>query len=201
MADKETHKKSKGRWWASAIMAGALSFPVGVVATTTSAQPAHATCYAGGLGFTNINIQPVSVGNPGSYWYQVLGEASRRWNNTGVAQIATATQSSGKYTAGQYSGEYWDAVYGEYAPSGTRGLDRGFVIRINAKAIARDEPNPNNHWAWNTAITVHEIGHALSLADNPATAQFSIMKYPPNNRWGSYANPTSYDIQEVRRCQ
>lgn len=167
----------------------------------TSSAPAYATCYSGGMGFENINIAPVGVS---TYWWGVLDQAAYNWNSSGAGtSIRRVGSSGGTYTAGRYPDLSAKGWYGEYAFVGQRAYDRTFKIRINAALIERDA-NPNDYGKWNIAVTVHEIGHALSLADNPPVSEYSIMKYPVTGGgrpgWGAYSLPTQYDVNEVRRC-
>ncbi len=51
---------------------------------------------------------------------------------------------------------------------------------------------------WAKFTSTHELGHGLSLADNPSTTMASVMKYVSSTATpGTY--PRTYDINEVAR--
>ena len=96
-------------------------------------------------------------------------------------------------TAGNYPGETW---LGLYTPSGTRS-NRTFLIQVNANEVSVvDAVSPGSFSQWVRWTSIHELGHALSLADNPVTTWQSIMKYPSASVV-PYQSPKSYDVNDV----
>lgn len=172
--------------------------------TVAAAPSASATCAEFGMGFTNINIQMSNVNN--SYWRGVLDRAAGNWNGLGVGtNIQRVSSSAGLYAPGEYGASY----FGYYADFGDRLVNRRFTIYINARQIT-NYARPADYDRWNRVISVHEIGHALSLAhpqpqsashpNGLPSASYSIMQYPPNDQWQLWDLPTGYDAKEVRRC-
>lgn len=151
--------------------------------------PASATYYAGGVGTNRFSVQITGVGDS---WNAHLKHGITKWNatfNTTGVLISNSSSSQRKMTAAQYS-QTW---LGLYSPSGTRA-NRSFLIQANSRETASMSPAPPSDWARH--VSVHELGHALSLADNPAVSQISVMKYPSASSY-PYQNPTGYDISEV----
>jgi len=61
--------------------------------------------------------------------------------------------------------------------------------------LARDAGANLVTWAQST--TTHELGHGLSLADDPNTSASSLMKHNRNRT--TVGSPTAYDKSEVLR--
>ena len=128
-------------------------------------------------------------------WVDYFHDARARWNrthtnyNTGVA-ISYASSANAYMTAGRYA-ESW---YGLYTPSGSREINRSFKIQVNARSLAEKASNLTN---WIASTSTHELGHALSLKDNPNTSSASLMKYSRNR--SSQIAPSPYDVSEVKR--
>lgn len=51
--------------------------------------------------------------------------------------------------------------------------------------------------AWSLSTSTHEIGHALSLSDNPKTTKASLMKHGRDR--AKIQKPQAYDKAEVKR--
>lgn len=162
--------------------------------TLVTAAPASADYYAGGVGTTQFNVRMTGALN--DVWRGYLGHSIDTWNatysqGTRVVIARNTTNSPRTMTAARYD-EDW---LGLYTPSGTRA-NRSFHIQANARTIAL--PTGGTVATWARWVTAHELGHALSLADNPGTSQASIMKYPPSNS-SPATTPRAYDISEVIR--
>ncbi|MCZ4510737.1 hypothetical protein O3Q52_21600, partial [Streptomyces sp. ActVer] len=82
-----------------------------------------------------------------------------------------------------------------YDPSGLRPINRVFKIKANARTLERDSGSRMTEWCRST--TTHELGHALSLDDNPNTGRVSLMKHGRNRT--TVQKPQPYDVSEVRR--
>ena len=72
-----------------------------------------------------------------------------------------------------YSGSYDDSWVGCYSYYTKSGKTYKFNIYLNDRLL-KDKSNN-----YKQSVLVHELGHALSLADNPPEAQ-SIMRYDRN---------------------
>lgn len=208
MADKRLSFPG-GRWRRTA--ATALAFITVCAASLTLAAPASATCLRGGLGFTNINSQLINVqGSSFDYWIRILQASNKNWNDLGAGtRMGIASSSAGRVAPGEYDASWG----GQYIPEGTRGYNAGFRIEINAKTIRKYYPRSVTPSAdhWNRVIMAHELGHALSMDDDPGnlpSGQYSLMKYPnfvgpfydQFRDWGYYNTPTGFDRNEVIRC-
>jgi len=156
----------------------------------TTALPAHATYYSGGMPGTTFNVKYVGVNDT---YVHLFNDARSRWNKTTSTGVSLGRSSSAaaSMTAGRYSASW----YGLYSPSGVRGINRAFKIQVNARTLQRD--SGSNFTKWIASTSTHELGHGLSLADNPGTGRASLMKHS-RNRTTVYA-PQAYDIEEVRR--
>ncbi|GAA1458777.1 hypothetical protein NE857_27595 [Nocardiopsis exhalans] len=161
-----------------------------VLVIALGAVPAHADYYSGGVGTTRFTVRYGAVNDN---WIGYFNTGRINWNNTSNTNISitrtTSTSVNRVITAGRYT-ENW---YGIYSPSGTRA-NRSFSIRINARRLAED--SGSNMSAWCRSTSLHEFGHALSLADNPNTTRLSVMKH---SRDRTRITPYAYDTAEVRR--
>ncbi len=181
---KSTTRKRTGR--VHAIIAAA---PLAAAVIMVPASPASADYYSGGMPGKSFNVRVFGV-NP--TWQGHFNTARANWNNApggiGVS-IGQTTTANASMTAASYSASW----YGIYTPYNTRAT-RSFTIQINSRTLANDSPNLT---AWIESTSTHELGHALSLADNPNTTAISLMKHDrdrANNR-----RPQSYDRREVVR--
>ncbi|WP_418275716.1 hypothetical protein ACNHYB_12770 [Isoptericola jiangsuensis] len=156
-----------------------------------SSLPASATYYSGGVG---DNIFSVQITGVNSTWNGYLKHGITTWSNTYSktgTSIANSSSSNKKMTASNYSTTW----LGLYTPGGTRS-DRSFTIKANATRI--NDMTGGTFARWAQWVSNHELGHGLSLADNPSTSRSSVMKY-----LSSSSNPStglfSYDLDEVIR--
>jgi hypothetical protein len=155
----------------------------------TQALPASAHYYSGGVGTSRFSVEITGV-NP--TWYGHLQHGVTAWNNTyssSGALLGITGTSNKEMTAGNYSTTW----LGQYSPSGTRA-NRTFLIRANARRIAEMEGSTFSTWARFTST--HELGHALSLADNPNTTSASVMKYVASSGTPG-TTPRTHDINDV----
>ncbi|AZQ33225.1 hypothetical protein EJ357_06980 [Streptomyces cyaneochromogenes] len=151
------------------------------------AAPAHGTYWSGGMPRADFSIRTYSY-NP--TWQGPLDNGIVNWNGTPTpAAIGKLSSSPNTLTATSYS----DTWYGLFTSSGPRDSSRTFTIKLNSRTISRDATNFSNMV---TRVFSHELGHGLSMADNPSTSSSSIMKY---TAWNTLVKPTTYDIAEVNR--
>lgn len=166
------------------------SMILAVMMVFASVVPAHADYYSGGMPSTKFTVRYVGV-NP--TWTKHFDDSRTRWNNTsgtGV-KIGKSSGAAATMTAARYD-QSW---YGLYSPSGIRNINRAFTIKVNAKKLSADAGSNLSKWIDSTST--HELGHALSLADNPNTSKASLMKHSRNRT--TVIKPQSYDISEVKR--
>ncbi|MFF3955546.1 hypothetical protein ACFYY1_20260 [Streptomyces sp. NPDC001890] len=155
----------------------------------SGATSAQATYYSGGMPGPKFNVKAVGINDT---WVGFLDTGRKNWNNAGAgASIGRKSTAKATFTAGRYN-ESW---YGLYSPSGLRPINRIFKIKVNAKTLSRDSGSKMTEWSRST--TTHELGHALSLADNPGTKKASLMKHSRNRT--KVQKPLAYDISEVKR--
>jgi hypothetical protein len=155
-------------------------------ATMTSAS---ADYYSGGMPSRSWNVRAVGIN---STWVGFLDTGRSHWNNSGAGtSLGRSTSAASTFTAARYD-QSW---FGLYSPSGIRGINRTFAIKVNAKTLS--EQSGSNMTAWSISTTTHELGHGLSLADNPNTSSSSLMKHSRNRT--TVQRPQSYDVSEVER--
>ena len=181
---RSTRRISKGRTVARlAAVAAAASVVVAGLGV-----PAQATYYSGGMPTRTFNYKTHGINDT---WVAYYDTANIRWNQRVSSNIGRSTSAAADATAGSYS-QSW---YGNYDPHGQRSINRTFTIKLNSRTINRDYTSSSARTKYTRIFATHEIGHALSLDDNPNTALTSIMKY----NWGSTEVPAQYDIDEVAR--
>jgi hypothetical protein len=155
------------------------------LAFATFAMPASASFYSGGMYYAKFTIQPYSYN---STWQGPLNQALANWVATPTcANPYKSSASESSLTATQFA----DGWYGLYTPHGS-GQTRYFTIQLNSRTIAHDATNVGN---FITSAFTHELGHALSLADDPATAAATIMSHARNRN--TMTKPQTYDINDV----
>lgn len=153
------------------------------------ASAANADYFAGGMPSRKNSVKYVGVNS--SYVNQ-FDNARFRWNGA-VSGVTFGKSNAAKntMTAGRYSASW----YGYYTATGPRNSSRTFTIQVNARTLSRDAGS--NLTKWIASTTTHELGHALSLADNPNTSKSSLMKHSRNR--STIISPQSYDVSEVNR--
>ena len=168
--------RAKSRWGGM----GALLLTL----TALSTGPAEAAYSSGGMGFTNLYLQPVVSD---SYWYGPIDVAASRWNGSGAGtsiRRLTSGTSGGKI----YAVERNTTWYGLYTWYNQKCYNRTFKIEVNATFI-RAKYAPSQHDAQNKRVLAHELGHALSLAHGDPEP--SIMN------GDRYTYPTQNDVSDV----
>ena len=171
----------------------AIALPAAIAATSVvNAGPAHAEYWSGGLPVAQFTVSNYNFNDT---WQPGMDQALSNWNNTATpAMITKSSSPKGKIYAQQYA----DGWYGLYVYSGARDSSRTFTIQLNARTIAAAQKSYGGTFKnWVTAIFVHELGHGLSLKDNPSTSSSTIMKYRTN--WSTLTKPTSYDTTDVNK--
>ena len=185
MARKSPGISPGRRTAARAAACGAIAVAV-TFGMTTSAQ---ADYYDGGMPGRSFNVKPVGINDT---WVGFLDTGRKNWKNSGAgANIGRKSNAKATFTAGR-NNESW---LGLYSPSGFRSINRVFKIKINAKKIEAKSGSKMTEWCRSTAT--HELGHALSLDDNPGTRKASLMKHSRNR--ATMQKPQSYDVAEVKR--
>jgi hypothetical protein len=159
-----------------------------LASTVLAPAPASATYWSGGMPRAAFNIRPYSYNTS---WQPNLNRALTIWNASATPASITKNTASRNYLQ---AAQYADTWYGLFTSWGPRDSSRYFRIRLNARTIARDAVNFAN---WVTSCFVHELGHGLSMADNPSTTRASIMKHSRNRN--TMISPQPYDIEEVNR--
>lgn len=163
--------------------------PVAAIALVAGfGAPARADYYSGGMPTRTFNYRTHGIN---STWVAFYDTGNIRWNQRVSSHIGRSDSAAADATAGSYS-QSW---YGNYAPHGVRNINRTFTIKVNTRTLLADAGS--NYQAWVTSTVTHEIGHSLSLDDDPNTSSASIMKHSRNRTTSQV--PTSYDISEVER--
>jgi len=188
---------SKLSLWHKPILAAALvtSFVAYSAIVPSNAQATGYTCYNGGMPSKIIGLQYSAVN---STWQDGFTTARGRWNSAGVGASITIYGGSPSYmTAGNYTNYSW---YGLYTPySALFGGVGSFGIKVNATTLNRNAPS-GKYWTWVLSTSTHELGHALRLPDNPATATPNIALMNQNRDRSTVGFPTSYDKANVKAC-
>lgn len=157
--------------------------------TLGGASVAHADYFSPGMPSKKNSVRYVGV-NP--TYVNHFDNGRFRWNSA-VSGVTFGKSNAAKntMTAARYSASW----YGYYTAYGPRNSSRTFTIQVNARTLSRDAGGNLSNWIAST--TTHELGHALSLADNPNTSKSSIMKYSRNR--ATMISPQPYDVSEVNR--
>ncbi|MFF8956828.1 hypothetical protein [Streptomyces sp. NPDC014894] len=170
----------------SALTCGSLA----VVIAATGTAPAHATYYSGGMPKAKFSVEPVGVNKE---WVKFLDTGRSNWNKSkSGASIGRKKKIKQDFTADRYNASW----LGMYAPGGSR-KKRTFDIYINAKSLYDITGGGAKYDRWVRSTITHELGHALSLKDNPGTKKSSLMKHSRDR--SKVQKPTAYDVSEVKR--
>lgn len=170
-----------------------MAFVAAVLLPTT----ASAEYYSGGSGTNAFAIYHYPA-NP--TWQSYMNHGPACWNATGTGTSISRTTNSSAIKKMQPG--TWNTTWtGLYTPSGNRS-NRAFLIQLNASRITwiRDNyPNSVPFATWARWTACHEVGHALSLDDNPSgqTYNTSIMRFPLTSVTALYTTPRIYDINDV----
>lgn len=112
-----------------------------------------------------------------------VDNAINEWNKVSVVTITQSSNSNNIIENATYEAEW----AGYYTPS-THKKKRSFNIKLNNKHLDSRSFNTKQ------SVAIHELGHALSLADNPPETQ-SIMRYDRNR--DTMIAPQDDDIKGV----
>lgn len=152
-----------------------------------SATPAQATYYSGGMPSAHFYIKPYSYNDQ---WQPNLDQALTNWYNTPTPAWIQKSSSASSWLTAAYLSDTW---YGLYTPYGS-GSGRYFHIQLNSRTISGDAGSNFAHWV--TSCFTHELGHGLSLNDDPpVSANSSIMRHDRNR--STVTTPQQYDINDV----
>ncbi|QUC07619.1 zinc metalloprotease [Arachnia rubra] len=157
----------------------------------TPAGMARADYSSGGMPSAAFSVKYVGIS---SYWSNVFDQARDRWNQTQATSdlaIGKKDSAAAVMTAGRYQ---WN-FYGLYTSYGWRNINRTFKIQVNSLRLKEDSGSHFEEWVASTST--HELGHALSLTDNPTTDRPSLMKHDRDRT--TVIAPQPYDIEEVGR--
>lgn len=158
----------------------------------TSSSPAQATYYEGGMPSIRFNYRTHGIND---VWVAHYDTGNIRWNQRVSSAIGRSSSAAADATAGSYPNSW----YGEYNSHGRRHINRTFTIRLNSRTLVADFGSNATMLRRQSQVTAtHELGHALSLADNPDTRSRSVMKYADIDNL-TVEVPQPYDIGEVAR--
>lgn len=165
---------------------------------TALAVPAHADrsdyYFSGGVGTNRFSMK--ITGSMNATWRGFLASGISAWNGTYSSTGTVISQTTGSSNKTMRLGSLPSGTIGRYEYSGDRS-NRTFRITVDAQQII-DHPNRvASIGAWAKFTSMHELGHALSLKDNPSTSSASIMKYKGMGWAGVYGSPRSYDRSSV----
>lgn len=178
----KAHSKHRRRWLVSGLASlGCLLLVVGTVA------PAQATYYSGGMPSATFQIKPYSYNDQ---WQPYMDAALASWNSMSVVSISKDSGASASVTAASYSADW----YGLYTPYGVSPCCRWFGIQLNARTLSADAGSDFHTWV--RSSFAHELGHSLSLGDNPPTSYNNSLMRHDRNRSTVYQR-TTYDTNEV----
>jgi hypothetical protein len=156
-------------------------------ASLLTAAPAQATYYDGGMPDAHFYIQPYEYND---LWQPALDQALANWFNTPTPAWIEKSENAASSLNASFFDDTW---YGLYMPFGERDSGRHFEIRLNSRTIARDAVD---FPGFVTGVFVHELGHALSMHDNPPVdSDASIMRHDRDRE--TMRTPQQYDIDEV----
>jgi len=136
------------------------------------------------------------TGTMNATWRGYLQSGVSAWNSTYSSTGTVISTTSGSTNKSLRLGSLPSGTIGQYQYGGTRA-NRTFVITVDANRIIDSPQRVASIAAWARFTTMHELGHALSLKDNPSTSSASIMTYKPMSWTGVYASPRPYDTSAV----
>ena len=122
-----------------------------------------------------------------SQYTQIVKKSIKAWNNA-VPGVKFYLDKNAPNAI--YSGNYKDSWIGYYSFYTKRGKTYKFNIYLNNRLLSKRSSN------YKQSTLVHELGHALSLADNPSNSN-SIMRYDRNRN--IMITPTADDIAGVKK--
>jgi hypothetical protein len=174
--------------WAVTVGRSAIVGATALGLMAAASPPAQADFSPNGMPTRTFNYRTHGI-NP--TWVEFYDTGNIRWNQRVNSHIGRSDSAAADATAGSYS-QSW---YGHHSAHFVLGVVRSFTIQVNTRTLLAD--SGSNYTKWCTSTVTHELGHSLSLADNPNTTAASIMKHSRNRTTSQL--PTSYDISEVER--
>lgn len=180
---------------AATIVTAVAAVTLAVATLVAPAQAARSDYYfSGGVGTNRFAMK--ITGSMNSTWRGFLSSGISAWNSTSGSTGTYISQTAGSSNKTMTLGSLPSGTIGRYQYSGNRS-NRTFRITVDARQII-DHPNRvASIGAWAKFTSMHELGHALSLKDNPSTSSASIMKYKPMGWAGVYGSPRAYDRSSV----
>lgn len=192
---RTSHRPSRTARAVAGLVAVVLATVLATAPLAASAQAARSDYYfSGGVG-THRFAMKIS-GSMNSTWRGYLSSGISEWNGTYSSTGTLISQTTGSSNKTMRLGSLPAGMIGRYEYSGGRS-DRTFRITVDAQQIIDHPDRVSSIGAWAKFTSMHELGHALSLRDNPATTSSSIMKYKPMGWTGVYGSPRSYDRNAV----
>lgn len=170
------------------ILSGIIATLCALAFVAGGATAANADYFAGGMPSTKNSVKYVGVN---SSYVTKFDNARFRWNSLPAVTFGKSSAAQNTMTAARYPHSW----YGYYTAYGPRNRSRTFKIQVNARTI--QEASGSNMSKWIDSTSTHELGHALSLADNPKTSKASLMKHSRNR--AMIISPQPYDVSEVNR--
>ena len=135
--------------------------------------------------------------NDGGMWQSAISNAVSAWNNAGVGANLTASSTvSSNYTIKVEENDAgWYGLCSQAYSASSGSTSKG-VITLNSRTLPSG--TTTNDANFRQSVAVHEMGHLLSLADNPpvATGNESIMSYARNKT--VVITPQAFDVGNVR---
>ena len=122
-----------------------------------------------------------------SQYTQIVKDSIAAWNNS-VPGVKFYFKKKAANTI--YSGSYDESWVGRYSYYTKKGKTYKFNIYLNDKLLASKSDS------YKQSTLVHELGHALSLADNPPGV-ISIMRHDRNRN--TMIVPQQDDIDGVKK--
>lgn len=125
-----------------------------------------------------------------SEYAPVIEASIKAWNNVHPKiKIYYSSKASNVIYIGEYE-ESWVGCYSYYLNK-KKQVTR-FNIYINDRLVKSRTSN------YKQSVLVHELGHALSLADNPGNTKETIMSYSRNRN--EMITPQADDIAGVKKA-
>lgn len=149
----------------------------------------------------NLSFQLIGEGvgsaNDGGIWQNAIMNSIAAWNNAGVGAniTASATSTSNYKIQVMEREEDWYGLCHQTFSSSS-GSTTQCLITLNSSELPSGTTESDANFRQSTAV--HEIGHLLSLKDNPdvETANDSIMS--GNRDRTVVTTPQDFDIENVR---
>lgn len=167
-----------------------LSFSVlllGALILVSSTAVYAATYLTYGYPDSTIPIKSYSYNDT---WQVPMNASLSNWNDANAdVTFSKNSTSTNTITAAQFDYEDYGINYVTYVGEEVTK----FRIELNARTISDDA---DDFAKFVQSVFVHELGHAIWLADNPATTSSSIMKYSRDRN--TMTMPQTFDINNVK---